>query len=197
MSNLVLSDIDGVCLQWSKGFEKFIERHPVHELPNNPDDQDRFNDIETELGLTDEETQELIGEFHESDIYAHLPPYSDALKCVNELSDKGFRFVAITAAGISKKSLNLRRYNLDKYFPGVFEDIHMTKISGTKGKVLDSYERTWWIEDSWKHALTGDQLGHNCFLIKRYGDQREQPKDTGNVKIVDSWHSIMEEILNQ
>ena len=176
---LILTDIDGVVLQWGKGFGRYIKEMGL--VPDTHIIRPAYK-VEKILNITRSEAYQLIDEFHHSKYFTDLVPYADAFMYINHLAVEGYRFIGITACGESdNKIIYDNRYkNLNKYFRKIFEDLHIMPLGTSKAEYLSRYKDAYWIEDTLKNAITGLEFGHSVFFINREEerDQRSHPMIT-------------------
>ncbi len=170
---LILTDIDGVVLQWGKTFGHYIKEMGL--VPDTHIIRPAYK-VEKILNISREEAFTLIYEFHHSKYFTDLVPYADAFMYINHLAKEGYRFIAITACGkANNKIIYDNRYkNLNKYFHNIFEDLHIMPLGESKAECLSKYKNAYWIEDSLKNAITGLEFGHFTFFINREEDLRDQ-----------------------
>lgn len=174
----ILTDVDGVLLNWYQGFVNWynttynadIECIPGGLLPQFGEDRDwelrvvnEFNSLPYEFG--------------------NLPVFEDAVHAVRGLHILGWRFVAITACINTPDLWNARWNQLERVFPGVFSELHHTEHH-SKCAWLKNYHPTWWIEDTWHNAQLGADAGHSVLFVDRWsGHQQEDAR----IRVVSSW----------
>lgn len=117
MRNVILSDCDGVLLNWEDSFEdwmsfeKGITRKSWSEF-----DHYGFA-IGKSFGIGDEQAGELIDEFNRSPWMLSLPPVRDAVKFVRKLhEEQGFALHVITSFGDDQNAIAMRMENLEQVF---------------------------------------------------------------------------------
>lgn len=185
---LILTDVDGVVLQWGKTFGQYIKDMGL--VPETHNIRPAYK-VEKLLNITKDEAIVLIDEFHHSDHFKNLIPYHDALVYIHALAQKGYRFIAITACGDSNNKIiyNNRYKNLNKYFLNIFEDLHIMSLRASKAEYLSRYKNAYWIEDTLKNAITGLEFGHSTFFINRGEDTRNQGSHP-SITEFSSWKEI-------
>ena len=108
---IILTDIDGVVLDWEFAFHQWMEHHG-HTL----DDKNVYS-VATAYNLADSKAKALIRTFNESAAIGFLPPLRDAQYYIKKLHEKHqYRFVAITSLSLDPYAKKLRVQNLNKLF---------------------------------------------------------------------------------
>lgn len=189
---LILTDIDGVVLQWGKAFGQYIKTMGL--VPDTHIIRPAYK-VEKILNISKDESYQLIDEFHHSKYFTDLVPYADAVIYIDRLAKEGYRFIGITACGRSdNKTIYDNRYkNLNKYFRNIFEDLHIMPLGESKATYLGKYKNAYWIEDSLKNAITGLEFGHFTFFINREEDVRDQGSHP-SITEFSSWKEIYSQL---
>lgn len=116
MRNVILTDVDGVLLNWEEAFWQWMVRHGFPVKANGHYD-DHGVDIAKSFGITQEQVYHYIAIFNESADIGFLPPLRDAIKYVRKLHEEhGYVFHAITSFSTNSFSYDLRRQNLIDLF---------------------------------------------------------------------------------
>lgn len=189
---LILTDVDGVILQWPKAFGTYIKE--IGLVPLNHTIQ-QFYEVSELLDITDEEANKLVLQFHNSEHFKYLTPYYDALTYLHKMAGEGYRFIAISAVGDTEHIYQSRLDNLNKYFFHVFEDLHIVAPHTSKIPYLSKYNNAIWIEDSLKHAKSGVEVGHLTFFMDR-GDLRNETAEPPMIT-VESWKDVYDYLKNE
>lgn len=186
-NKVILTDIDEVLLKWADEFQRYIIVDRNYEAKGNLVDIFWIADW---LHIKETEAKELIYDFCHTPQFSDLKPYPDALRILPRLVSEGWRFVGITATSETETTKDLRKKNLENIFGPIFDDIHCVGLGtvDTKSKVLQTYEPAWWIEDSWNHAISGVEAGHQTFLINRPYNLHKG--DHPDLTRVDGWDDI-------
>jgi len=191
MTKLILTDADGVLFDWVTGFNKWATE--TMGLKLRPDFQN-FYTIEKWFGLTENEANEIVSEYNNTDMIAELPPWLDAVKYVNILHDEhDFKFVVITAMGDTARNRELRWKSLQRTFGDVFIDLHITDLRQCKLKFLEQYQSAIWIEDKPSNAETGLAAGHRTFLMA-HSHNSDIPTKIGITRVKD-WKEMYNIII--
>lgn len=169
-NKLILTDCDGVLLDWAYGFHKWMKRHK--EFLYTPSDS--FN-IEDNYNMNQEMAEKYIDFFNESADIGWLPPYKDAVHYVNKLHrEHGFVFKVITSHTQNPYARRLRKANLFRHFgEAVFDDIISLDRNASKKNELTKYKDTgcFWIEDHPKNYRIGEDLGLTSILMNHNFNQ--------------------------
>lgn len=187
---IILTDIDGVMLDWVWAMEMWLEFNHRHK-PLTTDPLAQPN-LAIRYGLDEETMMQLVEDFNHGACMGFLPPEKDAQYYVRKLNEKhGYKFIAITSMTSNPRARDLRIRNLTKVFDdGVFEDVVCLDIASGKRDILTQFKEThpgcYWIEDSIENAETGLDLGFDSILLQhRYNSHYK-----GHAKMVKNWKAI-------
>ena len=160
---LILTDCDGTILDWNKAFEEFMYKKGYPKVP----DTDQDYSIVVRHKVSTQQTNEFITEFNESSQIKTLEPFADSAEYIKKLSDKGFKFIAITSVGNLPQIHRDRTQNLKKLFGDVFNEIHCLEMNTCKQDALTKWANTnyFWIEDHRNQAEAGRRVGLKPILI--------------------------------
>lgn len=154
---VILTDCDGVLLDWEYAFTSWMLRHGY-----NPVDETQY-DINKRFDIERPFSKKLVRMFNESAAIRKVPPLRDAIKYVRKLhEDHGYVFHAITSQTNDEYAQHLRIKNLCELFgPSVFERYIILDCGADKDEALAEYENThcFWIEDKEENAYLGQDLG--------------------------------------
>ena len=185
MDKIILTDVDGVLLDWETAFEHYAE---AKGYAFNAHKRIVYN-MGEQLGITHEEAFELISGFNHSEEFGRIAPYEDSVEYVKRFKDEGYKFVAITTAGEHPYTWPLRRQNLDIVFGnGAIDELYVLPLNGDKGIELVKYKDSglFWIEDKPSNAELGYQYGLNPLLMSTFHNQSYN----GGVPRVNTWEEI-------
>lgn len=190
MDKTILVDCDDVLISWIDGFRRFcvIEKGVVlhtHE-------PDAWNMAEW-LGQPSEVVHRWIEEFNgNSWEFGALPPLLDAQNALAILSSYGYRFTCVSSCSSRRDVYNLRRANLHNHFGDVFSSVICLDVGVSKKTVLETFAPTIWVEDNYKNALEGHEVGHKAFVLRRRHNRMLERDSHPEITWVDSWHDIIE-----
>lgn len=194
LKKLILTDIDGCCLDWEYAFNIWMAEHGFTEVPDS-----KLNyDMSIRYGIPREQVVKLIRIFNESAAIGFLPAQRDATYYIKRLHEEhGFRFHAITSLSLDPNAQKLREMNLHKIFgPTAFERIVCLDTGAHKDEALEEYEGTgcWWIEDKIENAEAGYKAGLKSLLIEHGHNMNFQHP---GITILKNWKDIYEHITGQ
>ena len=176
---LILTDIDGVCLDWQKQFEKFLAYHYQDKQPTS-DPTARRNTLEKEM-------EQFIG----SAWQGWCEPLRDAVEILTKFKQEGYQVHGCTAMGSDPYAIALRKMNLERYFPNVFDRLDTTEMGAgcTKEAWLEQYrgKDCVWVEDKWINALCGASMGIKTFVMKQSYNAHN---NDDRIQKVDNWQQI-------
>jgi FMN phosphatase YigB (HAD superfamily) len=185
--NVILTDVDGVLLNWEYAFAIWMEQHGFEAIPGgmlNYSISERYN-------ISDDQSKRLIKMFNESAAIGFLPPLRDAMHYVKLLHERhGYVFHAITSLSLDPNAGKLREMNLRKLFgETVFEKVVCLDTGADKDEALQKYADTecFWLEDKPENAEVGIKLGLNSILVEHGHNMHYYHKD---VPIVKNWQEI-------
>lgn len=182
---IILTDCDGVLLNWEYAFIVWMERHNYVEVPGTR----HHYDIGKRYGIEAEERNRLIKFFNESAAIGFLPPLRDAMHYVRKLHEEhGFVFHCITSLSTDQNTQKLRIQNLNKLFgETVFEKFVFLDTGADKDEVLEPYRNSnhVWIEDKVENAQLGVKLGLDSILIEHGHNMHEQ-----NIPLMINWSDV-------
>ena len=164
--NLILTDADGVCLDWEWAFNVYMQEHGFEEVPGS-----KLNyDMSVRYGIPRDQVVKLIRIFNESASIGFLPAQRDAMYYIKKLHEKhGFVFHCITSLSLNPNAQKLREMNLHKLFgPTAFERIVCLDTGAHKDDALEEYEGTGliFVEDKVENAETGHKYGLDPLLME-------------------------------
>ena len=159
---VILTDVDGVLLDWSYHFFKWIkEEHGLERLTME-------YKIGNALAIPIKKGYELVREFNMSEHMLVLSPYKDAIKYVRKLHEEhGYIFHIITSQTSNVKAQNWRLQNLYEVFGNVFEGSTFLPCGADKDKELAKWEGSecYWIEDKEENIVMGNEFGLDGILM--------------------------------
>lgn len=161
---IILTDCDGVLLDWELSFARWIARQGYHFNPAH----DGEYSIHDRYGVPRGQDTDIIGDFNHSSDFEYLEPWRDAVEYVKKLAGEGWRFVVITTAGSHPSTYGLRLNNLENVFgKDVVQSLHILPLHGDKGVELIKYKDSglYWLEDKPSNADLGLKYGLKPLLM--------------------------------
>jgi hypothetical protein len=191
-SNVILTDVDGVLLNWEYAFDTWMQTHGHSKIEGG---QFKYN-IGKRYNISDAQGRQLIKYFNESAAIGFLPPLRDAMYYVKKLHEKhGFVFHAITSLSLDKNAIHLREMNLKKLFgETVFERIVCLDTGADKDDALLPYKDSglYWVEDKIVNCETGTSLGLSSLLMEHgHNMDFEHPA----IPRVKNWREVYDIVL--
>ena len=181
---IILTDIDGVVLDWVGALKIFLQHSGIKTATPDP------TEWHLDKWILAPNPNKVIDNFNKTAMFGKLRPFVDAKYMIPKLSNS-FTFVGITSCSSDEETVVRRFNNIEDIFPGIFYNIHFLDLGDSKTDALNEYAPTIWVEDNTSNALAGAHSGHECFLINRSYNVNDKPD---GVKKIDSWHDIYLEL---
>ena len=194
LNKIILTDADGVLLDWEWAFNVWMQEHGFEEVPGS-----KLNyDMSVRYGIPKEQVTKLIRIFNESAAIGFLPALRDAMYYVKRLHEEhGYVFHCITSLSLDPNAQKLREMNLHKLFgKQAFERIVCLDTGADKNEALQEYEGTGchWLEDKPENAVVGHSVGLKSLLIEHGHNMHFYHEGIGIVK---NWKEIYQLITSQ
>lgn len=165
-NQLILTDADGVLLDWEWAFRVWMqERGYVFEESGKSE----YHLHHHYKGTTWEEIKKLVKFFNESAAIGFLPAFRDSAYYVKRLHEEhGYQFRVITSLSLDQNAGKLREMNLRKTFGNAIESVICLDTGADKDTALEPYRDSgmWWIEDKPQNADVGHNIGLRSILIE-------------------------------
>lgn len=182
---LILTDCDGVLVDWVYSFRNWMARHG-HLMKRS----DTY-DLAVCYGIEKAEVKQMVRMFNESANIHYIPPLRDAIKYVKKLHEEhGFVFHCITSLSLDPFAAKAREHNLKALFgETAFEEIICLDTGADKNDALAPYEGTgcFWVEDKEENAVVGHKMGLNALLIEHEHNKNFHHEGVVKVK---NWKEI-------
>ena len=194
MNKIILTDADGVLLNWEYAFCCWMEQHGYKQIEQG----NRYYDIGERFGITKEDAKEKCRIFNESAAIGFLPALRDAIYYVKRLHEEhGYTFHCITSLSLDPSAYKLRKMNLEKMFgPTAFTRLVCLDTGADKDEFLETnYGDTgyFWIEDKMQNAIAGQNAGLKPILIEHGFNMHDEVPD-GMFKAL-NWKEIYNHVL--
>jgi len=194
-NKLILTDADGVLLDWEWAFNIWMQERGYVQRPNAKDYY-KINDQFENLNESDAKKFTCL--FNESAAIGFLPPLRDSVYYVKRLHEEyGYEFHCITSLSTDRNAQRLREMNLQKLFgKNTFTKLVCLPTGSDKDDALEPYRGSglYWIEDKVENAECGRALGLNS-LIMEHGHNMNTP--TPYIRKVKNWRAIYEIITGE
>ena len=185
-NRIILTDVDGVLLEWENHFTKWMISRGYKLKDNFVSEynmQKRFEDHN--LNIKTE-----IREFNKSAWMGTQPPMPESQTWVKLLHAEGWTFIPISSQTSDIPAQELRKRRLEELFGEyAFYNFHILETGQDKDDVLAEFHGTglWWIEDKPKNALAGLNYGLKVLLYDRpYNRDFNHP----DITRVNNWQDI-------
>ena len=194
-NKIILTDIDGVILDWEEGFSIWMEYHGHTKVKGS----EFMYNIGTRYDMSGNAAHKLIKQFNESAAIGFLPPLRDAQYYVKLLHEKyQYKFIAITSLSLDPYAKQLRERNLAKLTGDAFIDVICLDTGADKKEILAEYGAKYpgnfWIEDKPSNLQDGIDAGLNGILIE-HGHNMNITNVEGHV--AKNWEGIYNHITEQ
>lgn len=191
MNKVILTDVDGVLLNWEYAFDVWIREHGYERQPNT----EKLYDMSKIYGVSDYATiKKYIKMFNESAAIGFLPPLRDAIHYVQKLHrEHGYVFHVISSLSVNSHAQLLRTQNLKKLFgETVFEKFVYLDTGADKHDALKPYLDSGliWVEDKKENAEVGRDMGLDSILME-HGHNMNHP----DIRTVKNWKEIYEYVI--
>ena len=182
---LILTDCDGVLLDWEKSFVAWMT-----EQGFNADPTDNSYDMHKRFGERKAKIKSLVREFNNSAWIGFLKPHLDAVDGVARLAKKGYTFGAITSLSEDVYAGKMREYNLKELFGDVFDFVTCIDTGADKDEALLPYKDSglYWLEDKPENAKLGADLGLKTIMLRH---KHNASFDDARIKVVDNWAQLV------
>jgi len=192
---IILTDADGVLVDWNTAFDKFMARHGH---PRVPETDSEYN-ISIRHNVTTHQAMEYVKQFNESVDIATLSPFADSVEYVRLLSELDFRFVVVTSISSHPDAKVHRTNNLIDLFGDVFDDIHCIEQGASKAAILLNWADTgyFWIEDHMRQAEAGHEAGLKTVLINHPYNYHYKTDLFPTVSYDTPWNEIYNMVLKE
>jgi FMN phosphatase YigB (HAD superfamily) len=192
MKKIILTDADGVLLDWEYAFGVWMEQHGFQKAE---DSQFKY-DIGKRYGIEKDQAKKLIKMFNESAHMGFLPPLRDAMFYVKRLHEEhGYQFHCITSMSSDENAQELRKMNLRKLFgETAFTKFIILDTGADKDEVLEKYRDKgyFWIEDKITNAEAGHAVGLKSLIVEHGHNMDYENPEIPKVK---NWKEIYERIV--
>ncbi len=191
---LILTDVDGVVLNWERHFHDYMREHGHWRDPSVPEGY--WKELNYPR-ISGEETRQMVVHYNTSAWMMEVPAFRDAISGIARFKEAGWKFHAITAMGTDPYSKLARQYNLDWEFgEGLFQ-LTCTDMydPDSKRSVLEQYEGTGmpWFEDKPSNANLGAELGLDVYLMNH--PHNAEATLHNSVKRVNSWAEVCDSLI--
>lgn len=188
---IILTDVDGVLLDWAQGFDQFLGQHYKIKVK----DPTKYT-AHLRWEGTKEQMKTLTWHFNMSAWMRYLNPLRDSVPVVKKLGDEGWRFIAITSMHADSYAHKLREDNLKELYGDVWTQVICLPTGGDKDQALLPWKDSGylWVEDKFSNAVLGADMGLKSILMKH---DFNAYMDDARLTKVDNWQQIYYYINNK
>ena len=186
LDRIILTDVDGVLLDWDNHFAQWMRQKGFKKLKNT----DNVYNIDLKYGIHKDLKDELIREFNKSAWMGTQQPMPDSQTWVKLLHAEGWTFIPITSQTSDIPAQELRKRRLSELFGNtVFENYFILETGEHKDSALAEFHGTylWWIEDKWTNAKKGLSYGLRPIIYTHSYNQNFHNK---KIVRVSNWQQI-------
>lgn len=192
---IILTDADGVLLDWLSAFQTWMQSHG-YQLTESANET--YHIFQMFHDVSESDAKQLIKQFNESAAIGFLPAFRDSVWYVRKLHEKhGYQFRVITSLSRDPHAQQLREKNLRAHFGDAIEQVICLGTGDDKDQALLPYKDTgmWWCEDKPENAAVGHSLGLSSILMEHgHNAHHEHQCPYSYVK---NWKSIYQLIVKQ
>jgi len=193
-NKLILTDCDGVLLNWEYAFHVWMESYKGYKKFSG--DNGLHYDMTKIYPVTRTEIKALIKEFNNSAAIGFLPALRDSIYYIKKLHEEyGYVFHVITSLSTEPAAGKLRTQNLEKIFGNtVFQEYTFLDTGEDKHAPLEQYRDTglYFIEDKLENAELGVEFGLNSLLVEHGHNMNNK-----NLPKFKNWKQIFEHIVEE
>lgn len=191
MEKMILTDADGVILNWLGAFDPWMTKHGFSKIVH-----DEY-DMAIAYGMEKWQIREMIKQFNESANIGYLAPYLDSVKYIKRLhEDHGYVFRVITSLSLDPYAAKLREKNLKRLFGAAIDSVICLDTGADKDDALAPYAGSgmFWIEDKPENAAVGAALGLKSILIEQAHNRNDVPD---GCEVAVNWKQVYELITGE
>jgi len=189
---IILTDVDGVLLEWENHFANWMLNQGYQQKPS----REKLYSMDKRYSISKKKKEELIKEFNNSAWMSNQDPMPGSQTWVKLLHAEGWTFIPITSQTSDIPAQELRKRRLKELFGGtVFENFIILETGADKDSALAEFHGTdlWWVEDKPENALLGLEYGLKPLIINhKYNCKFKHPKITR----VNNWKEIRNILQN-
>lgn len=185
---IILTDCDGVCLDWEWAFMQWMSHNGMKPAV---EDWKMVYKVSDRFGVSHADGKRLTSQFNSSAAIGFMPPLRDAQWFIKKLYEQhGIKFVAVTSLHEDPYAQKLRTENLRKLFGDAFIDFHYLACGADKDEILEELSHKYygapWIEDKAENADVGASCGFESYLME-HGHNMDYD---GPATVVRNWEEL-------
>jgi hypothetical protein len=174
-------DCDDVLLNWQAGFRRWLNlHHQIWPALTGPQDWN----LDSWIG---QQSLPFIEQFNNSQSFGYLMPVLGAREFLQHWND----VIVLTACSADPRVIERRNRNLSRHFPGMIDRVQCVPLGSSKRSWLSLWEPGVWVEDNYKNALDGAEMGHQAWVIRRPYNVEFEKSAPSEIKWVDYLSQIL------
>jgi beta-phosphoglucomutase-like phosphatase (HAD superfamily) len=180
---LILTDCDGVLLDWSLTFREWIAKRGYQEICTNEYSLTKRYNIDKQT------SNRLTREFNESAAIGYLEPLRDSVYYVDRIyRELGIQLGVITSLSQDPWAVKAREHNLRQLFGNAIAFVQCLDTGADKNDALSPWKDSdmLWIEDKPKNVEVGVSLGLRSVIF----DQAYNRDDITGAIRANNWKEI-------
>lgn len=161
---LILTDCDGVLLDWDRVFVQWMAQRGYAQV------RDDVYGVASRFDVSKEEGRRLSAEFNNSAAIRYLPPIPGAVEGVRRIVQQGYKLRVITSLSTDPWAVKAREDNLREVFgTDAFDKIICLDTGADKDEELELYAASGllWLEDKPANAYAGRKVGLTSVLLEQ------------------------------
>jgi uncharacterized HAD superfamily protein len=184
-NKIILTDVDGVLLDWENHFAKWMKSKGHQENANARS----MYSMTDRYGMVKSEMRKFTTEFNKSAWMSTQEPMPDSQTWVKLLYAEGWTFVPITSQTLDIPAQELRKNRLRELFGNVFHNFFILDTGADKHSALAEFKDTglYWVEDKITNAKLGIEYGLKSLL---YNHSFNQDLNDEKITRVNNWKHI-------
>ena len=198
----ILSDCDGVLLDWNTAFEKWMKFHFEQVVQNRTEYNivHRYPESDLTQYLYTHHSLYLPRLFCNSSRIGSLKPLRDSVLYTRKLYEEfGITIDVVTSHSTDPESVRLRHENLKRHFGDAIDRIITLDTGAPKDEALKEWEGTGliWVEDVPQNAVLGAELGLTTWLMDQEYNTDFKPENNLNIRRAYWWKDIYDYVKEQ
>lgn len=165
-------DADGVFMNFFEAYFKYVsELYGMIAIAPEPS---MFNF--TDVFPDHDKPYRYIAEFIESNHFANMNPYPQALSAIKAMKSAGYNMTVVTACGDTSKAISGRLNQFERHFQGDFVRTLFVPLGGCKKRILSELPKGIFVDDQFQVCETGVAAGHKTRLFRRRYNENISPE---------------------
>lgn len=199
MKKTILTDCDGVLLNWLSGLPGFLEDagHDTSHLKSLLDGNQFVPFFDLFMVDNEQDALEMMDRYHQSEHLTRLPEMEPGSSEAIRRLGQDYEIIVVTSFSDNKIAQRNREENLRLRYGDAITDLVCLPFSADKTEALKSIAKRCdakiWLDDQIKHVHHGTNAGIDSYQFT-FG--MSCGRNTGEVAEIDSWTKV-ERLLSQ